>query len=260
MAQIFVSKEGAVGKIVLSNPDKYNAMTLEMWQALPKAVAAFDADSSVRVIVIEGEGKKAFCSGSDVSQFESRRTGPEEQAYYNRAVEDAHLASTRCSKPVAAKIRGICYGGGMGFASSCDIRMSASTARFRIPAARIGIGYPAVGISRLLPLLGPQRTGDILFSARTFDAREAHEIGFIASVHEEERLDAEVQEWTKLVAENAPLTIRAIKSALVHLATKPGVPLPPEVEGQIGACFSSEDYREGTRAFREKRIPEFKGL
>lgn len=259
MADIIVSRIEGVGRVVLSNPDKYNALTFEMWKQIPTVLADLNADADVRVIVIEGDGEKAFCSGSDISQFESQRTGPEDQGRYNAAVEEAHLAPGRCGKPVVAKVRGICYGGGMGFATACDIRMCAASARFRIPAARIGIGYASVGIARLLPLLGPQRTGEILYSARAFDAAEAKAIGFVSNVSKDALLDSDVEAWTSLVAQNAPLTIRAIKRALVELSSRPGTPLSDDIESDIAACFSSEDYREGTRAFRAKRVPNFKG-
>lgn len=259
MAQLSPRKNGAVGTLVLSNPEKYNAMSFDMWDGLPAAIAAFDADPDVRVVVLEGEGEKAFVSGSDISQFATQRTGPEATERYNRAVEEAHLAAERCSKPVIAKIRGICIGGGVGLAASCDVRLCADDARFRIPAARIGIGYPTAGIARLLPLLGPQNTMDILLSARFFDAREALRIGLVAHVYPAADFDAKADEWIALVAQNAPLTLKAVKLATYDALARPGAAPSAEVEAALAACFASDDYKEGQRAFAEKRVPAFEG-
>jgi enoyl-CoA hydratase len=259
VAQLITSKQGAVGTIVLSNPAKYNAMSFEMWKGLPQAIDAFDRDPEVRVIVLEGEGEKAFVSGSDISRFESERTGPEATERYNAAVEHAHLASGRCGKPVIAKIRGICIGGGVGLAASCDVRLCADDARFRIPAARIGIGYPAAGLGRLLPLMGPQNVMDILFSARYFNAAEALRMGLVAHVFPAAEFTAKADEWISLVAQNAPLTLRAVKLATHDMLERPGAPPTAAVTAAITACFASNDYKEGTRAFGEKRTPVFEG-
>jgi enoyl-CoA hydratase len=259
VAQLITSKSGSVGTIVLSNPAKYNAMSFEMWNGLPQAIEAFDQDSEVRVIVLEGEGEKAFVSGSDISQFESQRTGPAASERYNAAVEEAHLAAGRCGKPVIAKIRGICIGGGVGLAASCDVRLCADDARFRIPAARIGIGYPTAGIGRLLPLMGPQNTMDILFSARYFNAAEALRMGLVAHVFPAADFAAKADEWISVVAQNAPLTLRAIKLATHDMLERPGAAPSPVVTSAIAACFASHDYKEGTRAFGEKRVPLFEG-
>ena len=259
MAQLITSKQGAVGTIVLSNPAKYNAMSFDMWKGIPQAISAFEQDPEVRVVVLEGDGEKAFVSGSDISQFETQRTGPEATELYNAAVEDAHLAAGRCSKPVIAKIRGICIGGGVGLAASCDVRLCADDARFRIPAARIGIGYPVAGIGRLLPLMGPQNTMDILFSARFFDAGEALRMGLVAQVFPAAEFAAKADAWISLVAQNAPLTLRALKLAVHDMLERPGAAPAPEVSAAIAACFASNDYKEGTRAFGEKRVPQFEG-
>lgn len=259
MATLISRIDGAVGTIVISNPDKYNAMSFDMWTSLPSALQALDAHPDVRVIVLEGEGDRAFVSGSDISQFESKRTGPEAQEIYNRAVEEAHLAPARCGKPVIARIRGICIGGGVGLAASCDLRLCSDNARFRIPAARIGIGYATAGIARLLPLLGPQNMLDILLSARFFLADEALRIGLVAKVYPAAEFDRLSGEWLAMVGENAPLTLRAIKRATHEMVAHPGADPSPKVEAAIAQCFSSSDYKEGTRAFMEKRLPVFHG-
>ncbi len=259
MPELISRSQGAIGTIVLSNPDKYNAMTFEMWDGLPSAIAALDSDPAIRLVVLEGAGDKAFVSGSDISQFEKQRSGPEATERYNRAVEEAHLATGRCSKPVVAKIKGICIGGGVGLAASCDVRLCADNARFRIPAARIGIGYPTAGISRLLPLLGPQNAMEILFSARYFLADEALRMGLVARVWPAAEFEEKATEWLTMVAQNAPLTLHAIKRATNEMVDKPGAPISAEVEAAIAACFNSSDYKEGTRAFMEKRVPNFEG-
>lgn len=259
MPQLICRTEGAVGTIVLSNVEKHNAMSFDMWSGLPGAIDAFDRDPAIRVIVLEGDGDKAFVSGSDISQFEKQRTGPEAAALYNRAVEDAHLAAGRCSKPVIAKIKGICIGGGVGLAASCDVRLCADNARFRIPAARIGIGYPTAGIGRLLPLLGPQNTMEILFSARFFNSVDALRMGLVAHVWPAAEFEVKAAEWITLVSQNAPLTLKAIKRAVAEGVDKPGAAPSAEVEAMIAACFASGDYKEGTRAFMEKRVPNFEG-
>lgn len=259
MPQLISRKQGAIGTVVLSNLEKHNAMSFDMWSGLPAAIEAFDRDPDIRVIVLEGDGDKAFVSGSDISQFESQRTGPDATERYNRAVEQAHLAAARCGKPVVAKIKGICIGGGIGLAASCDVRLCADNARFRIPAARIGIGYPTAGLARLLPLLGPQNTLEILFSARYFLADEALRMGLVAHVWPAAEFDSKANEWLTLVSQNAPLTLAAIKRSVHEMVARPGTPPSAEAEAAIAACFGSSDYKEGTRAFMEKRVPDFQG-
>ncbi len=258
-ARLITRIDGAVGTVVLSNVRKHNAMTMAMWQELPVALAALDIDSSVRVIVLEGDGDRAFVSGSDISQFESERSSGEKQAVYNAAVDAAHAAPGRCAKPVLAKIRGICYGGGIGLAIGCDLLLCSSDARFRIPAARMGIGYPPGSIRRLVSLVGAQQSLDILASARTFGADEAARIGLVARVIDAASFDTEVAEWAGSVAQNAPLTVRAVKLTIQELQSNSSAPPSAKLLRDITACFDSADYREGARAFMEKRSPAFEG-
>jgi enoyl-CoA hydratase len=259
VASLIIQRQGSIGSIVFSNPPKYNAMTLEMWTGFPAAVRDLDDDPSIRVIVLEGDGDKAFVSGSDISQFESKRSDPESQRQYNAAVEEAYLAPVRCSKPVLAKIRGICMGGGAGLAAACDLRICCDNARFQIPAARLGLGYPTTGVRRLMSIVGAQNASDILFSARRFSAAEALRIGFVTRMIEAAHFEADIADWLAMVAENAPLTLQALKRALVELQKDPGERDGASVDRAIAACFASEDYREGARAFKEKRKPVFTG-
>lgn len=259
MAELIVRRDGPVGRILFSNPAKYNAMSQAMWEALPGAIQALDADAAIRLIVLEGDGDKAFVSGADISQFESQRTDPAAQARYNRAVEAAYQAPVHCSKPVVARIRGICMGGGLGLAAACDLRFCSDDARFRMPAGRLGLGYNAVGVRRFLAVFGLQNTLDIFFSARVFQAADALRMGFVCRVEPTARLDAVVDEWCAAVAENAPLTLRALKSTVNQLIRDPDERDLKAAEAAIAACFASQDYREGAAAFMEKRKPVFQG-
>jgi enoyl-CoA hydratase/carnithine racemase len=259
MAELITRKENALGWVIFSNPAKLNAVSHDMWTALPKAIAAFDADPEVRVIVIAGDGDKAFISGADISQFEKARGSAEAQAIYNRAVVDAYEAPVLCSKPVVAKIRGVCMGGGLGLAAACDVRIAAADAVFRMPAGRLGLGYNYTGVKRFVQLLGAANTSDIFFSARKFNAADALGMGFVNRVVPVADLDREVAAYCEMVAENAPLTLAATKFAIRQTGMDPAARDLDQVARMIERCFDSEDYREGRRAFMEKRKPNFQG-
>jgi enoyl-CoA hydratase/carnithine racemase len=259
MAEIRVSRDGPVGTIVIANPDKFNAMTLDMWRALPEQLAQLDADPEVRVIVLTGDGERAFVSGADISQFGDQRTDPAAQASYNAAVDAAYRAPVKASKPTLAKIRGICMGGGLGLAAACDIRICADDARFRMPAGRLSLGYSQAGVKRFAALIGVQNTYDIFFSARIFDAADALRMGFVTSVVPAAELDAAAAAMAAAMAENAPLTARAVKLAMNAFLDNPAQSDTAAVREAVEACNLSADYREGVRAFAEKHKPRFTG-
>jgi len=259
MAELRLSVQGAVGNVIVCNPERMNALTLEMWRALPRLLAALDADPAVRVIVLRGEGERAFAAGADISEFDSRRDEALARAEYDRALEEALAAPGRTSKPVVASIRGVCMGGGLGLAAACDLRIAADDALFRMPAARLGLGYSADGVRRFLTLLGAAATCDLFFTARRFDAAEALRLGFVSRVVPAQRLEPETAALCAQIAENAPLTIAAVKATVRELLRDPEQRDLARVSSLIEGCFRSEDYREGRRAFLEKRKPVFRG-
>jgi len=259
MAELITQRAGAVATVLFSNPAKMNAVTFDMWSAVPATLAALDADAAVRVVVIAGDGDKAFISGADISQFEKLRGTAEAQAEYNKAVEKAYLAPMRCSKPVIARIRGICIGGGLGFAAACDLRICADDAVFRMPAARLGLGYSPSGVRRFMNVIGAANTSDIFFTARKFDAQEALRMGFVSRVAPAAQLERAVAETCELIAENAPLTVAAAKFAVQQALRDPAERDMAKAVRMVENCFASEDHKEGRRAFMEKRKPSFTG-
>jgi enoyl-CoA hydratase/carnithine racemase len=259
MPEVLMRRHGAIATVVFSNPARFNALTLDMWLAIPPTLAKLDADASVRVIVLEGDGDRAFVSGADISQFGENRATPDAQAIYDRALDAAYLAPSRCAKPVIAKIRGVCMGGGLGIAAGCDIRICAEDAVFRMPAARMGLAYGFVGMQRFMRLMGTANTADIFFTARKFDAHDALRMGFVQKVVPVPALDDEVKAYCGTVAENAPLTVAAAKRTLLEAQKDPTERDLKAVEAADRACFGSADFAEGRRAFMEKRPPKFQG-
>ena len=259
MAELIVEKKGSVGYITFSNPTKMNAMSVQMWAGVPTAISAFDADPDVRVIVLAGDGEKAFISGADISQFNELRASQQAQEQYELAVSGAMNAPVNCSKPVIAKIRGFCFGGGLGMAAACDIRICTEDATFRMPAARLGLGYGHKGIKRLTDIIGLANATDIFVTARRFDAPDALRMGFVSKVCASAELDATVDLYTKLISENAPLTVAASKYNIRQVCEHPDDQDLAGAVRMVEKCFASEDFKEGRAAFLEKRQAQFKG-
>ncbi len=259
MPDIITRIDGAVGTVVFSNPAKLNAMSMDMWSRLPNAVAEFDANPAIRVIVFKGEGEKAFISGADISQFEKLRGSAQAQIEYNRAAESAYLAPMQARKPVIASIRGICIGGGLGLAAACDLRICAEDAVFRMPAARLGLGYSPNGVRRFMNVIGAANTLEIFATAKKFGAAEALRMGFVSRVVPVAELEKATAETCRMIAENAPLTVAAAKFAVQQGMKDPGERDTKKAMQMVEACFASEDHKEGRKAFMEKRTPQFHG-
>ena len=250
--------QGHVGYVTFNNPTKFNAVNYDMWRALPVTMQALVDNPDVRVIVLQGAGDKAFVSGADISQFSTHRDG-DASARYNEATQAGYAAVLECPKPTLAKIRGICMGGGLGLALNCDVRLSAADGRFRMPAGRLGLGYAFEGVKRFTEVVGFANTADLFFSARIFGAEEALRIGFLQSVTPVAEFDAVVAAYAEGVCANAPMTLAAAKRSLLELQ-KPATERDVErVQAMVTACFASQDYKEGRKAFAEKRPPQFQG-
>jgi enoyl-CoA hydratase len=259
MAELTTRREGATGWIVLSNPPRHNAVSYQMWRALPEKLAELERDDAVRVIALRGAGDAAFSAGADIAEFEHTRGAIEAAASYSQVVEQATAALLNVSKPTIARVRGACYGGGLVIAAHCDLRICSYDAEFSLPAARLGIGYSYSGITRVAQIVGLTYCAELIYTARRFSAAEALQMRFVNRVAQGEELDRVVAEYCDTIAQNAPLTIAAGKRCLIESAKDPAERDMRAVQAMLDACYLSEDYREGRAAFLENRKPEYRG-
>ncbi|MBI3512498.1 MAG: enoyl-CoA hydratase/isomerase family protein [Proteobacteria bacterium] len=257
--KMIAEKDGAIGWVTFNNPERRNAMSLEMWSALATILDSYEADDAIRVIVMKGAGDKAFVSGADISQFEKQRADADAAERYNQISEAGRKRLGGLEKPLIAMINGFCLGGGLAIAMAADLRFAATGSQFGIPAARLGIAYGSDGLSRLNALVGPSAALDILFSARRLPAEEALSLGLINKVLPAGELEGFVRDYAANLAINAPLSMRASKLTIRELAKS-----HPERDHELlkklmQQCFDSADYTEGRKAFMEKRKPVFTG-
>ena len=252
-------KQGAIARMTFNNPERHNAVSLEMWEAVIGIAEDFAADADVRVVVVTGAGERAFVSGADISRFEDERAGKDAVAHYNATTARAADALAAIAKPTIAMIDGYCLGGGMSVAFCCDLRVCSDRSSFGIPAAKLGLGYGFAGVKRLCDVVGPAFAKEIFFTARRFDAVEALAMGLVNRVFGSDALEAAVAEISESIAENAPLTVASIKRIVAEIAEDPDDRDLAACERLVEACFESADYVEGRRAFMEKRKPVFTG-
>jgi enoyl-CoA hydratase len=257
---ILVEHNAPIATVVFNRPKVRNAISLNMWGEIARVTNDLGREPSVRAVVYRGSGMEAFASGADISEFKEVRKDPETALRYNAQTSAACEAIRGCAKPTVAMIFGYCMGGGMAISMACDLRFAAEGAKFGIPAARLGIVYDIDGVSQLVNLIGPAYAKDILFSARTIDDGEALKIGLVQRLLPPDQLESYTYEYLGKVAVNAPLSVRGAKftvaACLEGLTTERRKHLREMAEEATG----SEDYREGTQAFLEKRPPKFKGM
>jgi enoyl-CoA hydratase/carnithine racemase len=251
--------DGTTLHIRFNNPAKHNALSVDMWEAVPPLLAAAKDDDRVRLVVFSGAGEKAFVSGADISQFEDMRAAKEAVARYEVMAETTLQGIADFHKPTLACIRGYCIGGGVNVAIACDIRIASTDSVFAIPAARLGLGYRYSAMKNLVDLVGPGMAKDLFFTARRIDAAEAKAIGLVSRTCAQQDLPALLAEYTGALAENAPLTVQAAKAiAREILKASPEADLQL-AQSLIRGCFDSADYTEGRTAFMQKRKPVFTG-
>ena len=258
--KLLLQKDGPIGWITFNQPEKRNAVSQEMWQAMPEYVADLAADPAIRVVILRGAGETAFVAGADISQFKDRRRNAADEEEYRRISGAGSESLARLGKPLVAMIHGFCIGGGVSIAITCDLRIAADDARFGIPAARLGLGYHYKGMEKLMSLIGPSYTKELFFTARTdFTAQDALRMGLVNQVVPRADLERFTRDYALTMSRNAPLTQRSAKASVEQL-------LKPEAQRDyalldklIKDCFDSQDYQEGVKAFSEKRRPQFQG-
>ncbi|MEM7026016.1 MAG: enoyl-CoA hydratase [Pseudomonadota bacterium] len=257
--KIVSTHEGGVAHIQFNNPEKRNAVSLEMWQAVGDALDGFAADDRIRVLVLSGAGDKAFVSGADISKFEQERSSTEAIHHYNAITADVFGRLAAFGKPTIAQITGSCVGGGVALAVCCDLRICGEGSRFGIPAAKLGLGYGFNGVNRLVNLVGPSFAKEIFFTARLFSSEEARQMGLVNRVVPDDQVVSYVADYARMITDNAPLTVGSIK-AIVGETQKDAADRDLEhCADLVDTCYASQDYIEGRRAFMEKRKPQFVG-
>jgi enoyl-CoA hydratase len=257
--KMLAEKRGHVGIMTFNNPERHNAVSLEMWDAADRILANFVKDDDVRVIVLTGAGGKAFVSGADISKFEDERATEAAVKRYNTAVERMYGSIYDLPKPTIAMIRGYCIGGGLGLAVCCDIRVCSDKSRFALPAAKLGLGYGYSGLKRFIDVLGPSVTKEIFYTARQYDADQALRMGMANHVLPDAEVEPFVMDMADTIGGNAPLTVAAVKQIAQEVVKDPADRDRAKCEDLVRACFASRDYIEGRRAFMEKRKPAFTG-
>ena len=259
MSDILVERDGSVATVVFNRPRMRNAISLAMWTEIARVTEELGRHDDVRAIVYRGAGRQAFASGADISEFEEQRKDAASARHYGAQTEAAYSAIRTCPKPTVAMVFGYCMGGAMALAMACDLRFAGEGSRFGIPAARLNIIYPVSSVGQLVDLVGPAYAKDILFSARTVDDREALAMGFIQRLVPVDDLESVTYQYLATVADNAPMSVRGSKLTVEYALERFTDESRAHLRQLALEAYESQDYKEGTRAFMEKRAPRFTG-
>jgi len=259
-SRLYLEQQGPIATIVINRPGQRNAISYDMWLELKRLAGEIRASEEIRVVVIRGAGAEAFSAGADITEFDERRNNSSQARAYSEAFDGALDAVWELDKPTISMIRGFCVGGGLELACCTDLRIAAEGSRFGIPTARLGVLVGYREMRRLLQLVGPGGAAEILLSARILSGEEALRIGLITRLVPADRLETEVYRAAQDIAEMAPLIHRWHKQIIRTVLLNPKLEgLTSEQEALPFACFDTEDFQEGKRAFLEKRKPNFRG-
>lgn len=257
--RMIAEKDGGIGWMTFNNPERRNAISYEMREAILQILDDFEADPAIRVIVMKGAGDKSFVSGSDISQFEKRRSTPEQIAVYNELSTRVQRRYDTLQKPLIAMIRGFCLGGGLGTALNADLRIASDDSQFGIPAGRLGIAYNWRGVKRLVAVVGPTNAKEILFTAKRFSAQDAFRWGLLNKVVAAAELESTTRDMAMAIADNAPLSVLSAKRMIDETMKPPHEWDEAMCKALVKQAMESLDYIEGRRAFMEKRKPKWVG-
>ncbi len=257
--QVRAEIKGPVGYLILDRPERKNALSFEMWKEIARVISEYGVNKALRVVVLRGAGSLPFCSGADISEFETVRANAEGARAYEEANVVAFDAIAACPLPTIAMIRSFCMGGGMGLAAACDLRVASESAEFAIPPGKLGLAYPPSAIRYIVAAIGPSNTKDLLYTARRVKAVEAEKLGLINKLTTEDALESEVEKLAGEIAQNAPLSLKAGKLAIDFASGYAFADGERAVKDAANRCFDSADYREGRAAFLEKRKAQFRG-
>jgi len=252
---IITEIDGPVATVVLNRPEKLNALNLEMWAGVGGAFHALDENTDIRCIVLRGAGDKAVGPGADITEFSEKRNNSEQGAEYGGVMHASMAAIRDCRHPVIARIRGLCVGGALELALMCDLRIAGEGSRFGVPVNKLGLVMAHPEVEALVGLVGPSVALEILYEARVFDATEALAKGLVNRLVPDEDIDEEVSKTAARICAGAPLVNRWHKKFVYEAAAGK----PPGDPSDGFACYNTDDFQEGVRAFLAKETPEFKG-
>ena len=254
---ILVERDGDIATVVLHRPEKLNALTKPMWRHLGEAIDELSADDELRCIVIRGAGDKSFAPGNDIAEFATERSNVEQARAYGVIHHRALHALYACRHPIVAMIKGICVGGGLEIASLCDLRICGTSSRFGIPINRLGLVAGPTEMQGIYALVGKAVTLEILLEGRVFGAAEAKDKGLVTRVVADDEVEQEAYATARRIADGAPLVARWHKKFMRLL--EENRPLTPAELDETYACYGSEDFNIGYKAFLAKTAPKFRG-